>query len=384
MWFRTFAIGFVALAVALLVACQAQGKHQPSSPFSTPSGEIVYVVDNVSVTTYTIDPGTLEPSTVGGSVGLLPTSSFMLQLVPSPDDHFLYVLWFDTQQQEHLSSYATDLSGVPQIPPVQTLDVSSLSQLNIHPSGKFAYAMELDNSTGAYISAILLFHITALGILQLDANVQGRYGPAPFPTLLYGVSPDGTQIYLTSEDANGPLYWESALNGQNGTLAANDLLFRPPIRDSVVLGATLVVDYQSALNYSQPGYVNVLLNEPEPPQQLIHCVGTMLGACGTATNVLLDPSGNYLFLTDPASQQVHVAGIDLSANVITDTGNFFPFTAETPGFTFSPDGTLVYAWLARDHSLHIYRFDQTGGSLTESGASIPLSKSVGFLPALRR
>jgi len=115
MWFRSFAIGFVALAVALLVACQAQGKQQPSSPFSTPSGEIVYVVDNLSVTAYAIDPGTLEPSTVGGSVGLLPTSSFMLQLVPCPDDHFLYVLWSDTQQQEHLSAYATDLSGVPQI-----------------------------------------------------------------------------------------------------------------------------------------------------------------------------------------------------------------------------------------------------------------------------
>jgi hypothetical protein len=381
MCFRSFAIGLVAFAVALLVGCQ--GGHAPS-PFSAPSGEILYVVDNVSVTTYAIGPGTLEPSTIGGSVGLLPTSSFILQFVPSPDDHFLYVLWSDTQQQEHLSAYATDLSGVPQIPPVQTLDVSSLSQLNIHPSGKFAYAMELDNSTGAYISTILLFHISASGILQPDAHVQGRYGPASFPTFLYGVSANGTQIYLTSEDANGPVYWESGLNSQNGTLAPNDLLFRPPFRDAVALGATLVVDYQSALNHSPPGYVNVLSNEPEPPQQLIHCVSTMLGACGTATNVQLDPSGEYLFLTDPASQQVHVADIDLSANVITDTGNFFPFTAETPGFAFSPDGTLVYAWLASDSSLHIYRFDQTSGNLTEGAASVPLPNSAGFSPALRR
>jgi len=181
MWFRSFAIGFVALAVALLVGCQAQGKHQPSSPLSTPSGEIVYVVDNVSVTTYAIDAGTLEPSMVGGSVGLIPTSSFMLQLVPSPDDHFLYVLWSDAQQQEHLSAYATDLSGVPQIPPVQSLDVSSLSQLNIHPSGKFAYAMELDNSTGAYISTILLFHITASGILQNRERHGNCFCPRRWP-----------------------------------------------------------------------------------------------------------------------------------------------------------------------------------------------------------
>ena len=384
MWFRGLVIGFVVFAVALLVGCQGQGKHEPSLPLSAPSGEILYVVDNVSVTTYAIDPGTLEPSIAGGSVGLIPTSSFLLQFVPSPDDHFLYVLWSDTQQQEHLSAYATDESGVPQIPPVQSLDVSSLSQLNIHPDGKFAYAMELDNSTGAYISTIFLFHIKTSGILQLDSHVQGIYGPALFPTLLYGVSPDGTQIYLTSEDANGPVYWESTVNGQNGTLAADDLLFRPPIRDSVVLGATLVIDYQNARNYLQPGYVNVLSNEPEPPQQLIHCASAMLGACGAATNVQLDPSGKYLFLTDPESQQVRVARLDLPANVITDTGNFFPFTAETPGFAFSPGGTLVYAWLASDFSLHIYRFDQTSGNLMEGGASIPLTNSAGFSPALRR
>ena len=384
MWLRRLVNGFVALALALLVGCQGLSKHEPPSPLSATSGEILYVLDNVSVTTYAIDPGTLEPSVAGGPVGLIPTSSFLLQFVPSPDDHFLYVLWSDTQQQEHLSAYATDVSGVPQIPPVQILNVSSLSQLNIHPSGKFAYAMELDNSTGAYISTIFLFHTKASGILQLDSHVQGIYGPALNPTLLYGVSPDGTQLYLTSEDANGPVYWERAVNGQNGTLAADVLLFRPPIRDSVVFGATLIIDYQNALSCSQPRYVNVLPNEPEPAQQLIHCTSAMLDACGTAANVQLDPSGEYLFLTDPASQQVRIGRIDLPADGVTDTGNFLPLTAQTPGFAFSPDGTLVYALLARDSSLHVYRFDQTSGNLMEGGASIPIPNSAGFSPALRR
>ena len=384
MWFRSFAIGFVAPAITLLVACQARGKHQPSSQFSTPSGETVYVVDNVSVSTYAIDPDTLAPSLVGGSVGLIPPSCFLLQIVPSPDDHFLYGLWSDTQQQEHLSAYATDLSGVPQIPPVQTLDVSSLSQLNIHPSGKFVYGMQLESLIGAYISKILLFHIEVSGKLHIDPNAQGTYGPAAYPTLLYGVSPDGSQVYIASQDGNGPAYWESAVNGQNGTLAQENLLFRPPVRDSTVLGAKLAIEYQNVLNYLGPGYVNVLSNEPEPPQPLIHCASAMLTACGTASNVQIDPSGKYLFLTDPASGQVRVGLIDFPANAIADTGNFLPFTAETPGFAFSPDGTLVYAWLAIDHSLHIYRFDQTSGSLTESSASIPLSNSAGFLPALRR
>src|ERR1700719_1514456 len=287
MWFRSFLIAFVALVVTCLLGCQGQGK-QSAPALSPASGEVLYVVDNVGVTTYAVDPDTLAPSLVGGSVGLIPPSSFLLQFVPSPDDHSLYVLWSDAQQQEHLSAYATDFSGVPQTPPLQTLNVSSLSQLNIHPSGKFAYGMQVDSSNGAYVSKIVLFHIKVSGMLNRDPDVQGIYGPATFPTLLYGVSPDGSQIYLASEDANGPAYWESAVNEQNGTLAPDNLLFRPPVRDSAVLGATLAIEYQNFLDYSGPGYVNVLSNESAPPQQLIHCASAMLSACGTASNVQID------------------------------------------------------------------------------------------------
>jgi hypothetical protein len=384
MWRRRLITGFVALAVTFLVGCQGLSKHQPSPPLSAPSGEILYVLDNVSVTTYAIDPGTLEPSVAAGSVALIPTSSLLLQFLASPDDHFLYALWSDPQQQEHLSTYATNGSGVPQIPPVQVLNISSLSQLNIHPSGEFAYAMGVDNSSGAYTSTILLFHIQASGALRLNSQVQGTYGPALYPTLLYGLSPDGTELYLESEDANGPVYWERTVSGQNGTLAADVLLFRPPGSDSVVFGASLIIDYQSTFNCSQPRYVDVLPNQAEPPQVLIHCTSAMLGACGTASNVQPDPSGDYLFLTDPASQQVRVARLNLSENVVTDTGNFLPFTAQTPGFAFSPDGTLVYALLASDSSLHVYHFDQTSGNLMEGGASIPMPNSAGFAPALRQ
>jgi hypothetical protein len=381
---RRFVIGFVAFAVAFLVGCQGLGRNEPASQLSAPRGEILYVLDNTGVTTYAIDPATLEPSLVGGSVGLMPTSSSLVQFVPSPDDHFLYVLSSDNQQHEHLLAYATDASGVPQIPPLQILDVSALYQINIHPSGEFAYAMQFDNATGMYISTLFLFHIKPSGILHPDPDIQGTYGPALMPTLLYGISPDGVQLYLESEGANGPMYWERAVDGQNGTLAAGVFLLEPPMRDSVVFGELLIIDYENALNCSQPRYVNVLPNKPEPPAPLIHCASAMLSACGRATDVQLDPSGKYLFLTDSATQQVRVARINLPQNVITDTGSFLPSTAQVPGFAFSPDGTLVYALLASDFSLHIYRFDQASGNLTEGGTSILMPDGAGFSPALRQ
>jgi hypothetical protein len=379
MCFRRVVIGLATLAVSLLTGCQ-----DPSLPSIVPSGQVIYVIDGVSLTTYNVNPSTLQPSLLGEAVSLVPETSALQQIVASPNGRLLYLLWTDAAQSEHLSSFTTDRFGVPQIPAIQTLDLPAVSQLNFHPNGKFAYAMQIDSSTGPYFSSILLFHIDALGILQLDSQVQGTYGPATYPTLLYGVSPDGSQVYLVTEDGNGAEYLERGINRSNGTLAASGVLFRPPLRDSVVLGAALVVDYQNALNYSRPQYLNILSNEPEPPRPLIHCTKAMMRACVAATNVQLDPSGEYLFLTDPTARQVRVGRIRPIAGVITDTGSAMPFTAYTPGFAFSPDGTLVYALLAHDLALHIFQFNKATGNLSEGSASIPIPTSGGYLPALRR
>jgi len=387
MRFPRLTIGLIAFAVALSFGCQGLSKDETYSlPAPTPAAarEILYVVDNGEVTTYTIDTEDLAPFMAGGLVNLLPTSSALLQLLPSPDDHFLYVLWSDNGQQEHLATYATDVSGIPQLPALQILNVSSVSQLNIHPSGEFVYAMQLTSSSKMYTTTILLFDVLPSGMLEPNPHVQGEYGPSVMPTLLYGVGPDGTELYLQSDEANGPLYWERKVNGDDGTLAANVLLFRPPGDDSVVFGRTLIIDYQNEMDCPQPRYVDVLPNQPQPPGPLIQCRSAMLAACGAASNVQLDPSGMYLFLTDTEAQQVRVAKINLSRHAITDTGSFLPFSAQTPGFSFSPDGTLVYAFLASDLSVHIFGFDRTSGRLVEGPTPIPMSASAGFLPVRRR
>jgi 6-phosphogluconolactonase (cycloisomerase 2 family) len=109
----------------------------------------------------------------------------------------------------------------------------------------------------------------------------------------------------------------------------------------------------------------------------------MLTACATATNVEIDPVGKYLFLTDPPTQQIHVARIHLGAKTVEDTGNAIPMTAETPGFAFSPDGTLVYAVLASDSSLHLYSFNPASGQLTDGNSPLPINSNYGFCPAFR-
>ena len=383
MWRRCLVFACLISAIACCLGCQGISEKQPSPASSSRSGQILYVINNLDVTTYAVDPDTLESAVIGASVTLAPPSSSLIQILSSPNDHFLYALWLDDQHQEHLSTYTTHASGVPQLPPLQALQVNSLSQFNIHPSGNFAYALQVDASNNTYTSTLFLFEIQASGILR-QPQTQGIYGPSLMPTLLQGLDPEGRELYLVSDDLNGPVYWQRSVNAQNGALGPDILLFRPPAKDSVVFGATLIVDYENAMDCSRPRYVNIMRNTPNPPQPLIQCGSAMLDACGSASDIQLDPSGVYLFLTDTGAQQVRVGRVDVPAAAVRDTGKFLAAPAQVPGFAFSPDGTLVYVLLANDSRLHIYGFDPTSGNLTLGSTSISVPAGSGFLPALRR
>ena len=89
----------------------------------------------------------------------------------------------------------------------------------------------------------------------------------------------------------------------------------------------------------------------------------MLSLCETSPNIQLDPSGGYIFMTDPVSQQISASKIDLTGHQISAAGGLLPPTESTPGFFFSPDGKLIYATAAADGDLHVYNFDPATGQI---------------------
>jgi hypothetical protein len=372
----------------ILLSC---GKmNSPSSTNSTPSGgassQVLYVIDKGAVSTYAVDKNALTFTLLGQPVNLIPTGS-LLQFVPAPDDNFLYGLWSDSANQQHISVYGTDTSGIPQTPAVQTVDAPSLYQFNIHRSARFVYMMQVSAVGTGYISTVRLFYVnSADGKLHEDPTIQGSYGPYDvLPASLYGFSADGTKIYLSRQNSGGPFYDQRSLNTQSGTVGPDVVLFQPADgwinSDMLVIGTQVMVDEHRAAGST--GYIDVLPLVPRPRHHLFRCSAAMLPACETATNVQIDPSGQYLFLTDPQTQRVQVTRIRLKAKKVEDTGNALPMTAETPGFAFSPDGTLVYAVLASDSSVHVYSFNPTSGQLTGGETPLPIGGSYGFCPAFR-
>jgi hypothetical protein len=371
----------------ILLSCQGMSNH--SAPFNNApaagmGAQILYVIGNGAVSTYSVNPNALTFTSLGQPVNLIPSGS-LVQFVPAPDDNFLYVLWSDAGNQQHLSVYATDASGIPQTPAVQTLEAPSLSQFNIHRSARFAYMTQVRNLGAEYTSTLRLFHINpGDGKLLEDPKLQGSYGPYYIlPASLYGFSTDGTEIYLSRENSQGPFYEQRSLNTNNGTVGPDVLLYQPANgsinSDMLVIGTEVMVDEHRAPGAT--GYIDILPLIPKPRHHLFRCTASMLTACESATNVQIDPTGKYLFLTDPPTQQVHVARID--AKNIEDTGNSIPMTAQTPGFAFSPDGTLIYAELDGDANMHVYSFNPASGQLIGGGTPLTIGNSYGFCPAFR-
>jgi outer membrane lipoprotein-sorting protein len=358
----------------------------PANPVSTtaPISEILYVIDDGTVTTYSIDNNSLAATAVEQPVSPLPAGAALVQFDPSPHDNFIYAVWSDREARQHLSVFFTDSSGVPQPPAIQILNAAFLSQFNMHPSGRFAYMLEVTTSNGLYQAHIRLFHGQAgKGTLKEDPRVQGSYGPAYFwPAFLYGFSADASKLYDTSITSTGSVFRERPIDLRTGTLDSDKQLLSVSDEAAVAIGKVIVKQYQSDSNVNQ-SYVDILPDAPNPQPTIIHCTIAMLTFCATATNIQLDRSSHYLFLTDPATQAVHVAAIDLPGRKIRDTGSSMPMTAQTPGFAFSPDGTIIYAILATDNSVHFYHFSSAFGSLKEGGNPLPLPSGAGICPAQR-
>lgn len=373
-----------AFVVSLTVA--ASGFVSCAGPPENVAGagnHILYVVSGGTITPYSVDPDSLDVTALKQPLTLV--SAAFLQFDPAPDDHYLYGVWSDGQNIQHLSVFQTDSAGVPQVPATQVLNADSLSQFNMHPSGRFAYMLQITTNTlGGYEAGIRLFKVNGRnGKLRENPAVQGRYGPAPYwPAFLYGFSGNGSRLYDMSVSGTGSVYRERPINLTTGTLGKDAILLTLNGESEVAIGKIIVAQYRSEVD-PQQGYLDVFPNIPNPSIPLIHCNAAMLQSCATAKYVQLDRSNRFLFLTDPTTQTIHVVRINLQAGRIVETGSDIPMTAQAPGLAFSPDGSIVYA-IAKDGNLHFYHFNQNSGSLSEGGIPMPIPAGAGICPAQYR
>ena len=383
----------LAVTLIALICSSCAGTHTSANSAASNYDQVLYLLDGSAISTYAIDRQTFTFVPVGQSIQI-PALKSLIQLVASPNGRFLYLLWADSNAQRHMSVYATDSVGVPQVPALQVLSEPYLFQLNFHPSGRFAYALEVRSSNGhygpsssaEYTASIRLFHVdNATGIVKKAHGTLGVYGPSFYwPVSLYGVNSDGSKLFLDYNGSPGSAFRVRSINALNGALGSENNLFGQTgsweSQNTVTIGNKLLVDQY---HQAEIGFLDIFANPPGA-KPLIHCTNAMFAECTDASGAQLDPSGKYLFFTDALTLQVRIAHVALNHHNILGTGNAIPPLANTSDYFFSPDGTLIYATLASDASLHVFGFNPETGVVSggETGLVLPVRNSA-LLPVTR-
>jgi hypothetical protein len=356
--------------------------------------DVLYVSTTHAVTTYTVDPVSGLPSEVGNPL-TTPNKQFLQAVIPAPDDRFIYVISSDAEfglSHYFINVYATDGSGVPQEPPVQTIAVKLWGFLRflIHPSGKYAYALETYTTGQEYASTLYLYHIdTATGMLTQDPKVQATYGPDyAYLELLVGFNGTGTRLY---DDWNGYFghgesrdnYSYHRISGDTGALSADVGFFGTANYDTssftVFTDKLILVAVTNAV-YETELYVYKNVKYPQEP--LFTCTQAMLHACYTAEEFWVSPDQQYVFL--PEWQGTFTGGQTVVARIDV-AGRQLVKMWVVPGIRwlyFSPDDKLIYGagW---DQPIQVYRFNSNNGAV-EPGGSITAVTPYSVWPAVRQ
>ncbi len=345
----------------------AASPSQPSTPI-----QIIYTLDGTTLSTYNIDPVTLQPTLAGT---LTVESSLYGWMYPSPNGHFLYFGTSNgTQSSPQLFVYATDSTGVPQSPAVQKLSVNGFGGIQIDPSGHFLYMANYAPDGSFNTLYIVRRYSVDLNTGKISQPlVEAKYVLPNFDAescglFLNGFNSAGTTMYdgvdCGSHEGPSSTYYERTLNPHTGALGPDTQVFAWSLlsggSESISFVKNLVFNFVVPDDWQQGvNSVNVYPLVPNTSTAMLQCTATMLEACGYGGAMRVHPSGEYVFM-DIGVQQVEK--VDLNSKTITDTSYYIPYQFGA----FSPDGSLVFAVndFSSGFDIEIYGFNVSTGAVT--------------------
>jgi hypothetical protein len=386
--------------VAILLGLSVSNAGAQTPAVKASSGvEVAYLLAGSTLYTYDVDRTTGNPTEEGSGVALDSVSNTVI--IPAANDHFIYITGNDSSSVEWLWVYATDDTGVPQVPAVQSLNLTdggfTTYDFVISSDGKLAYAAEsMYNAQFYTLAKIAKFAIDpATGIATKSAKAAAIYKPDG-PCLLtastffyvYGFNPAGRVLYdywdcdypFSNLSAN---YYERPVNPTTGALGQEKQIFSwadgNEGQDVVNITPNSIV-YFSIPNATSYGTNSVNVYSLSGAAEF-SCTGAMLEACGYGTWNYVDPLGKF-DLVEIAPDVSEVTKIETAAKKLADTKNY----VQGAFLGFSPDDALIYTqqenqtnpWL-----YPIYVFDPDTGAVTYTGGEIFNNTGGGTLiPAL--
>ena len=379
----------ITLAVVLMTpAAFGQNAKPGASPI-----DVLYIVTANTIQTYNVDP-TYGSATLYGTLSTPMSTPDYPLVVPGANDHFIYVLCTSTAywvRGVRIFVYGTDSNGVPQDPPVQTLDFpNGLGTFMIDPAGTLAYAVEtVKNFSQQSEFGISAFAINPdTGVLTQFSNFSATsYPPTsglcnpfnPFADPGYGLvgfNSSGTQLidswYCDGHGDSADYNYTRTLNQQTGALGPDVLTVSGgSSEDEFTSVAFTPVSILAFSNYGYSDSPNEL-DVYWPNSTLdFSCTYTMLDACSYSGGVGADRTGNFLFFYTYTGA-IEITRLDMTNKTIEPVG--IPLSGGIEAFSLDDlliYGSGTYSWNGQ-LVMPVYVFDPATGLVTDNDQTIPL------------
>jgi len=383
----------VCLAVPTFAQSPSSNVGNSSSPL-----QIVYVIDGSTLTTYTVDGQTFQPTPVGMTTL---QESVYPDLITSPNGRILYYTAYQnySQQGEKLYVYNTNSLGVPNTQPIQTLGAKGIYTPLVDPNDKFLYVVHQGTVGTQYTTYTIVRYVInpATGKIsqpvteatyKLDSAVSGLY----CSLFLDGMNTTGTMLYdaiFCSYPYGGAeaTYNERSVDPLTGSLGPDQKVYywnnSSGGGDHVQFVKNLVFDFVVPNDYQQNvNFVDIYRVHPNLSTPLIHCTESMLADCGSDSYGLAHPSAQYVFVVSPITFMTNIDKVELNSKQIVATSSTIPYEVQQ----FSPDGKIAYA--ANDVNtalnIQIYGFNVNTAQVTAGGLISVPSDLDSWFPAERR
>lgn len=342
--------------------------------------QVVYAIDGSTLTTYNVDPQTLQAAAIGTTTIL---NSNTPQLITSPNGQFLYYVASPASSTyiKELYVYDTDASGVPRRL-VQKLSDNALFGMAMHPSGRFLYTIDMGTFNGRTVPYRILRSLIDENNGKISRNVlEATYhldaGTSSCSLALLGFNNSGTTMYDAvfcsyPHGTSAATYYERTVDLQTGALGTDQQIltwnfYAGSGSETVQFVNNLMFDF--TMTEFSPDSIDVYRVKPNVSKPIVNCTSSMWVTCGNLSwHSLAHPSGKYVFVYD-TSNITEIGKVEYSAKQIVQTSSI-PYLV----WHFSPDGTIVYAVtdVGTTSNIEIYGFSVSSGQVTQGGTiSLP-------------
>jgi hypothetical protein len=372
-----------ALCLLLCVSSFAlaqTSKTQSNGSASSSATQVVYTIDGSTLTTYNIDPQTLQASEVGT---ITPSESTYPYLITSPNGRFLYyeAVKDYSDAGRNLYVYDTNASGLPGATPVQKINATWLFGMAMHPSGQLLYTVAQGSSSTGVTPYSIVRYLIDQSNGKLSQNVtEATYhlesGTSSCSPAILGFNTDGTTMYDAvfcsyPHGTGAATYYGRSVDLQTGALGPDRQLYTWNYyagsgSENVQFRNNLMFDFAQTLFSGD--WVNIYRVQQSLGTPLVNCISSMWAVCGNFVYALAHPAGQYVFLFD-STNITDIGQVNLSTQQITQTSSI-PYEVQQ----FSPDGSIAYGVNDVNGALtiEIYGFSIASGQVTQGGTiSVP-------------